>query len=237
MISKYAGVLLFLLMLGLVACGQNQSQPVPTPVQAAELAASPTKTGAAADTAVPSPTTTSLPTLLPSPTTTTVPSPTLSPSATLSPTPSPTLTATPDPYAAFTIEALSARDYGAGELEIIDTLERNDRFARYLIRYPSDELTIYGYMNVPNEGVKFPVAIVLHGYIPPSEYETVAYTQRYADALAEAGFFVIHPNFRNYPPSDSGPDYFRTGFAIDVLNLIEIMRTQSQDAEGPPASR
>ena len=72
----------------------------------------------------------------------------------------------------------------------------------------------------------------LAGYIPPDEYETVTYTRRYADALAEAGYFVIHPNFRNYPPSDTGPDPFRIGFAIDVLNLIAIVRAQSQDPLG-----
>ena len=87
-------------------------------------------------------------------------------------------------------------------------------------------------MNVPNEGDNFPVALLLHGYIDPDEYETVAYTRRYADALAEAGYFVIHPNFRNYPPSDSGPDPYRIGYAIDVLNLIAIVREQSQDTLG-----
>ena len=66
--------------------------------------------------------------------------------------------------------------------------------------------------DVPNEGAEFPVAIVLHGYIDPAEYDTLAYTQRYADALAEAGYFVIHPNFRNYPPSDEGPNPYRNNF-------------------------
>ena len=148
------------------------------------------------------------------------------------PTPIPTNTPTPDPYADLTIAALAARLYGGGSLEIVDTLETNEIFTRYLITYPSDGLTIYGFMNVPNEGTKFPVALVLHGYIDPAAYETLAYTRRYADALAEAGFFIIHPNFRNYPPSDSGPDPFRTGYAVDVLNLIAIIREQSQDPAG-----
>lgn len=140
--------------------------------------------------------------------------------------------ATPNPYADLTIDALAARSYGGGDLEIVETLERNERFARYLITYPSDGLTIYGYMTLPTEGSRFPVVLMLHGYIPPDEYETVTYTRRYADALAEAGYFVIHPNFRNYPPSDTGPDPFRIGFAIDVLNLIAIVRAQSQDPLG-----
>ncbi len=190
--------------------------------------------------AVPTPTVvlpTSVPNVVP-----TIPIPTLAvtatavpttiPSPTHQPTNTPTPTEPPDPYADYTIEALAARTYGGGTLQIVDTLASNDVFTRYLITYPSDGLTIYGFMNVPNEGDDFPVALVLHGYIDPDAYETVAYTRRYADSLAEAGYFVIHPNFRNYPPSDSGPDFFRTGYAIDVLNLIAIIREQSQDPTG-----
>lgn len=122
------------------------------------------------------------------------------------PPPTPSPTPTPDPYAEMTIDALAARHYGGGLLEITDTLETNDVFTRYEIKYPSDGLDIYGFMNVPNEGDNFPVVLMLHGYIDPEEYEIVDYTRRYADALAEAGYFVIHPNFRNYPPSDIGPN-------------------------------
>ena len=166
----------------------------------------------------------------PSPVTTTAEE-TAAPRATRPPFPA-TPTPTPDPYAPLTIDALAARAYGGGLIEIVETLETTENFTRYLIAYPSDGLTIYGYMNVPHTGDNFPVALVLHGYIDPDEYETVAYTRRYADALAEAGYFVIHPNFRNYPPSDSGPDPFRIGYATDVLNLIAIIREQSQDPLG-----
>jgi dienelactone hydrolase len=156
------------------------------------------------------------------------------PTATAEPSPEPSATPSPtrNPYAELTIEALAARSYGGGLLQIEETLEQAENFSRYLITYPSDGLTIYGFMNVPHEGARFPVAILLHGYIDPLEYETVAYTRRYADAIAEAGYFVIHPNFRNYPPSDSGPDPYRIGFAVDVLNLIGIIREQSQDITG-----
>lgn len=187
---------------------------------------------------VPQPQSEPVPTLLPTasplPTQppTQVPALTVVPPTAALPSPTPIPTPTPDPYASLTIEALAARSYGGGLLEIIDTLEENETFTRYLITYPSDGLTVYGFMNVPNEGTDFPLALVLHGYIDPAEYDTLAYTQRYADALAEAGYFVIHPNFRNYPPSDAGPNPYRIGYAIDVLNLIAIIREQSQDPFG-----
>jgi dipeptidyl aminopeptidase/acylaminoacyl peptidase len=45
--------------------------------------------------------------------------------------------------------------------------------------------------------------------------------------LATAGYIVLHPNLRGYRPSDDGENLFRVGMAIDVLNLIAIVRSQS----------
>lgn len=218
-------------LLLLSACGRTAAAPIavtqsPNP----PLSHSPTRS--ISPTPPPPSPAAPLPSPTPEPTAPPATSPTIAPSltATLLPTAAPSPTA--DPYAELTIDALAARPYGGGLVEIVDTLEGTEHFARYLITYPSDGLTIYGFMNVPNEGWDLPVAIVLHGYIDPNEYDTLAYTRRYADALAEAGYFVFHPNFRNYPPSDSGPDPFRTGYAIDILNLIAIIREQSQDIMG-----
>lgn len=226
-IGRRVGRLWALLLLALVACGRPAAQspnlqspgtqtpgsnsPTPSPTATAERRPAPARSPVSR-----SPT---------APITPTAQSPVIQ-----SPTSAPTLT--PNPYADLTIDALAARPYGGGLLEITDTLESNDIFTRYEIKYPSDGLTIYGFMNVPNEGDNFPVVLMLHGYIDPDEYEIVDYTRRYADALAEAGYFVIHPNFRNYPPSDSGPDPYRIGYAIDVLNLIAILREQSLDPLG-----
>jgi dipeptidyl aminopeptidase/acylaminoacyl peptidase len=66
--------------------------------------------------------------------------------------------------------------------------------------------------------------LTLHGYIDPEIYTTVAYSTRYADSLARAGYLVIHPNLRNFPPSDEGPDPFRVGTATDTMNLMALVR-------------
>ncbi len=145
----------------------------------------------------------------------------------------PPVTATPDPsYAGLGVEDLAARFYGAGELTIVEAMGTAPEFTRYLIAYPSDDLTIYGFMDVPNQGGPFPVIIALHGYIDPAQYGTLDYTTHYADALARAGYLVLHPNLRGYWPSDSGPNPFRVGMAVDVLNLIGIVR-QTGGLSGP----
>jgi dipeptidyl aminopeptidase/acylaminoacyl peptidase len=162
--------------------------------------------------------------------------PTLTPTlqaATETPVPSPvytpTHTATPDPYEPYTIDYLTDRAYGGGEIEIIEVMSETGWFTRYLIRYPSDGLWIYGFLNVPvPDGPAgagpYPVIIALHGYIDPSIYGTLDYTTGYADALARAGYFVLHPNLRGYRPSDDGENLFRVGMAIDVLNLIALVQ-------------
>jgi uncharacterized protein len=145
-------------------------------------------------------------------------------------TPPPTSTSIPisDPYEPYTIDHLLVREYGGGELQIIDTLAANSYFARTLFTYPSDGLAIYGFMNVPKRSAPhFPVVIALHGYIDPDIYQTIDYTTRYADALARSGFLVLHPNLRNYPPSGTGDDLFRVGMAVDVLNLIALVKDQA----------
>ena len=136
------------------------------------------------------------------------------------PVPTPTV----DPYADLTIESLLERSYGAGTLQVHQVMETRPGFTRYLISYPSDDLTIYGFMNVPDMAGPFPVIVAIHGYIEPSIYATLDYTTHYADELARAGFLVLHPNLRGYWPSDSGPNMFRVGMAVDILNLIALVR-------------
>ena len=168
----------------------------------------------------PTPTHTATPTV--PPTATPTATPTSTPTATPTGTPSPT----PDPYAGLTVADLAAREYGGGELQVEETLAITAAFTRTLVTYPSDGLTIYGFMNVPHGEGPFPVVLMLHGYIDPDIYDTLAYTIRYADSLARAGYLVIHPNLRGFPPSDAGPDRFRVGMAVDVLNLMALVRQQ-----------
>lgn len=162
----------------------------------------------------------------------TTPLPTETPAATRTPIPAgtatsePTLSPTPDPYFPWSIDHLRSRAYGGGQIEFVEVMGQNLYFTRYLIRYPSDELNIYGFANIPNDDEAHPVIIALHGYIDPAIYNTLDYTTRYADALASAGYIVLHPNLRGYAPSDNGEDFFRVGMAIDVLNLIALVQAQ-----------
>jgi uncharacterized protein len=134
-------------------------------------------------------------------------------------TPYPIPTKEPDP---FSIETLKNRTYGNGEFTVDRLWYTYERFDRYYVIYDSDGLSIHGYVNVPKGEGPFPVIFMLHGYIPPDEYDTLDYTVRYTDDLARNGYIVIHPNMRNFPPSDSVERRrdSNTGYTIDVLNLL-----------------
>lgn len=133
-----------------------------------------------------------------------------------------------------TIDDLTKRTYGLGQIAIERVMARNPDFTRYLIHYPSDGLKLYGFMNVPTGKGPYPVVLVLHGYVNPATYRTLTYTTRYADAIARMGYVVLHPNYRGHPPSEGRPEGpFRVNYAIDVLNLAAIVRKQS--SQGPLA--
>ena len=155
--------------------------------------------------------------------------PFLTPTSLPSETPTfvPTIPPTPDPYYSWSNAYLRSRTYGGGQIEFVEVMEQTLYFTRYLIRYPSDGLNIYGFANIPNDDEVHPVIIALHGYIDPAVYNTLDYTTMYADALASAGYVVLHPNLRGYQPSDDGENLFRVGMAIDVLNLIALVQSQS----------
>lgn len=129
---------------------------------------------------------------------------------------------------AITIAALRARSYGAGELRIERKMSETAAFTRSLISFDSDGLKQYGFINVPKGAGPFPVVLVLHGHVTPSRYNTpLGYTTRYADALARAGFLVVHPDYRAHgrsAGSESEDNLFRSGYAIDVLNLIKHVK-------------
>lgn len=131
-------------------------------------------------------------------------------------------------FADYTIEGLRARQYPGGSLQIRSVLTATPAYTRYYIAYPSDDLTITGVMHVPTGKGPFPVVILNHGYIRPSAYWSGADTWRAADYLARRGYLTIAPDFRGWGGSDQGEDFFRSGLAVDVLNLISSLPSVPQ---------
>ena len=170
----------------------------------------------------PLPARTAKPSVTPYPTPTRAPTWTPEPAATAA-----AVLATPDPFALYSMDALRARPYGGGDVINQGVYGSNETFTRYKIQYPSDNLKITGFMNVPAGKGPYPVIIALHGYSNPDEYNTLDYTTGFTDDMAGKGYIVVHPNLRNFLPSDKGDALFRNGYAIDVLNLLALIRSNA----------
>jgi len=181
------------------------------------------------------------PTFAPALTTQPTPAPTHTPIPSLTPSPAPTHTpaptATPDPFAPFTIEALRERAYGAGPIEIAETLEDNAAFTRYAVAYPSEGLRVTAMMNLPKgssaPGETFPVIILNHGHVDPRSFPTGSYIRAEADYLARRGYLTLSPDYRGHAGGEGdseaegaslrGFNTFRVAYAVDVLNLLNAV--------------
>ena len=139
-------------------------------------------------------------------------------------TPTPLPTPTLKPYEQYTIDYLRRRAYGGGKIEVLDKLDETDLYTSYSIRYPSDGLNIYGFVNIPKGQGPFPMIVSVHGYAPNGTYNVFDTLTDYAAPLAENGYIVVHPGLRNHPPSDSGDNLLRVGMSVDVLNLIALLK-------------
>lgn len=129
------------------------------------------------------------------------------------------------------IEQLRQREYEGGEIKIEETLSHSNSYTSYIFSYPSDNLKIYGMMNIPDgpepaEG--FPVIILNHGYFSPSSFNSGDGTRTIADILATNGYITVASDYRGHGQSE---DYgqrrrgHRPEFAIDVLNLVASIKS------------
>ena len=125
------------------------------------------------------------------------------------------------------IEQLRERKYNGGEITIEETVSDNSSYTSYIISYPSDDLTIYGRMNIPRGNGPFPVIVLNHGYYNLSSYTSGDGTQTMADILAKNGYLTLASDYRNHGRSDSDGERggHRPEYSIDVLNLLVSVNT------------
>lgn len=121
------------------------------------------------------------------------------------------------------IENLRQRSFEGGKIKIEENLATNNFYSSYIISYPSDDLTIYGMMNIPEGDGPFPVVVLNHGYFNTSSFTSGDGTQAMADILARNGYLTLASDYRGHGRSEN--DEGRRGghrpeYAIDVLNLI-----------------
>jgi len=90
---------------------------------------------------------------------------------------------------------------------------------------------VTGIVNIPKAENKFPVILMVRGYVDPEEYTSGEGTQRAAEVFANNGFITIAPDFLGYGESDKEPDnVFEARFQTytTVLTLLKSIQNISE---------
>jgi dipeptidyl aminopeptidase/acylaminoacyl peptidase len=114
-------------------------------------------------------------------------------------------------------------------LTIGRVLEQNNVYAKHYITHKSNGVLISGTFSIPRGEGPFPLIVQNHGYIDPAIYTNGRGLRREQDALARAGFAVLHTDYRKHAESDPDPDtrmiYDNViTYAMDSANAVLAVR-------------
>ena len=140
----------------------------------------------------------------------------------------PTPTPTPMKFRELTVPYLRERAYKSS-LGKMNLLETNTTYKTYTTNYTSDGLKVNGLLTEPTGETPaggWPAIVFVHGYIPPSLYETTgAPYSAYVDYLARNGFVVFKIDLRGHGNSEgkAGGGYYGSDYVVDTLNAYAAL--------------
>lgn len=140
-----------------------------------------------------------------------------------------TLTPTPMPFVEMTIPYLRNRTY-TSSMGTRTRIADSGTYMSYLTHYVSDGLKINALLTIPKGNMPlegWPAIVFVHGYIPPTQYETTSNYVSYVDYLAKNGFVVFKIDLRGHGKSEgeAGGGYYSSDYVIDTLNAIAVLQT------------
>jgi dipeptidyl aminopeptidase/acylaminoacyl peptidase len=139
--------------------------------------------------------------------------------------------ATQGPYQEMTIPYLRERTYSS-KLAASELLANSESYTSYLTGYSSDGLRINALLTKPaglHPKNGWPAIVFIHGYIPPTLYQTQENYVDYVDFLANNGFVVLKIDLRGHGYSDGQPGggYYGTDYVVDALNAYAALQSTS----------
>lgn len=130
-----------------------------------------------------------------------------------------------NPYA---IASFSERIYDS-TLYDIKLIGSYPKYLSYIASFKSNGLAEFALINVPQgqpPANGWPIVILNHGHIAPSQYSTAASYAVPAADFANAGFMVFKPDYRGNGKSAGTADGLldRLNYSVDVLNLLSAAK-------------
>lgn len=143
--------------------------------------------------------------------------------------------ATPQLFADLTIPYLRQQKFSS-QLAELKSYNKSGNYSSFLTSYQSDNLKINGLITKPNGEMPaggWPAIVFVHGYIPPTQYQTTTRYNDYVDYLARNGFVVFKIDLRGHGDSEGEPGgaYYSSDYIIDTLNARAAL--QSSDFINP----
>jgi dipeptidyl aminopeptidase/acylaminoacyl peptidase len=124
------------------------------------------------------------------------------------------------------LPALMRQPPDGGRPRITGTEYETDAYTRHRVSYRSGDVDVSGVLLRPNGPGPFPGIVLNHGYIDPASYVTGQGLAREQDALARAGFVVLHTDYRGHAASDPATPRdreTRLGYTRDAVNAVEAL--------------
>lgn len=91
----------------------------------------------------------------------------------------------------------------SNNIEVGAQLKNTDGFSSYIFYFTADNKKVSGMMNIPTKSGKYPVLLLLRGYIDQQIYTTGDGTRRDGEIFAQNGFITLAPDFLGYGESAS----------------------------------
>lgn len=140
-------------------------------------------------------------------------------------------TPTPMPFAEMTIPHLRQRSYKSSLAELTK-LSEDPNYTSYLTSYSSDGLRVNGLLTKPKGEMPeggWPAVIFIHGYIPPTQYQTTQNYVDYVNYLARNGLVVFKIDLRGHGKSEGEPGgaYYSPDYIIDALNAYVALQASN----------
>lgn len=118
---------------------------------------------------------------------------------------------------------LMRADFDGRGIRVVATEGTTEAYTRYQVTYRSNGTLVSGVLLRPHGKGPFPAVVLNHGYIEPSIYVTGQGMAREQDWLANAGFVVLHTDYRGHAAGDPVGDLdreTRLGYARDSINAV-----------------
>lgn len=130
------------------------------------------------------------------------------------------------------IPVLQSKNYQPVPLVKVESITTSGNFTSQILSFSVDGFTEYALLDIPTTPMPsggYPVVVLNHGYIIPSEYNTVTSYASVANFFANNGYIVLKSDYRGNGNSQGATDALqRYNYPIDIVTLLASVQTIPQ---------